>query len=271
MKPFPYYSLLNALLVLIPALLLGAGQSYGQPSKAPESLVSSSPAAEKPAYPGGQNYLKRAPSSAQWSIKVQYLPEYEQEAKVETEGKATKAAGEPPTLEVLTVTKTGDTMRVERAGTSGKKWTTWVVGQLQFLVWPDGSQCAELNLTNSLDAIDLYSHNTSISDFPGLEWVTTANFRTIATYGDKNCLVYQDQLVSAHDDSGKPIAFYTVTACVDVESRKPVALQKAGIVMTYEWKEAPASALVLPPNVQALLKERAAALRQLTTQSVKPF
>ncbi|HSI86071.1 MAG: hypothetical protein ACAI35_22165 [Candidatus Methylacidiphilales bacterium] len=280
MKSLLCCGLLTSMSLLISALLLTSGPLYGQPSKANslESLVTSSasPTAEKPVYPGGPPYMKRAGSFAQWTMSTQTVPDKEgKEGTAQAEGNTGKAGGQPLLLKVLTVTKTGDMIRVEQVnGSSHQNWTTWAQGQLQILVWPDGIQCAEIAISPSvggMGASNPFIFNTSVTDFPGFEWVAPGNFRTIATYADKPCLVYQESQVCSWDELGKPIGYITATACVEVDSRRPVAIQRGDELMSFEWKEPPTSALVLPPNVQSLLKERAESLRRLTIQAVKPF
>lgn len=233
--------------------------------------------------------LNRAPNFSSWMVVIKRpKPDDVTKGSGRTGGAPPPTAGgeTKPTVEIrVTLTKTGPIRKEEEADGNGHTMVKWYTGAMQITMksgWttPVLSSAA----TNPFDSL---LTDYSKTDFPGFEWISEQNFVGIKNVAGHNCLIFKDKasLVSADElRIRKEIALLSAggnasttlkidpeqfqkeaVACIDVETRLPVALQRVDETRLYQFQTPPQEMLALPKELQAPLdvwnRERAAQAR----------
>jgi hypothetical protein len=114
----------------------------------------------------------------------------------------------------------------------------------------------------------------SKSDFPGFEWLTFQKYTGIQICSGIPCIVFHDGPADtaspAAGAAAPPVPVTGRTAYIDVKSRLPVRLQVDDVATYYQWYQAPATPLTLPPAVQTVLANLQANARRAAQAPAAP-
>jgi hypothetical protein len=221
------------------------------------SLRAQSPSpAEKPVLPSGPLVQKKAPDFSRWVITARVLSAKPQD----------KTAAAVATETTVTVTKTGKVVHMERTDEQHNTWQTWCRGATQVAVAP-GNQVYFVAPPPNKDVVNPLYFDFSKSDFEGFDWISAQNFTGIQPVMGFDCLVFKDNRnvtgALAPESAGSapgaaPAApvMNALVACINAETRLPVALMNDNGVVTYRFEKPPDAMQEFPPNVQALLDKQ---------------
>jgi hypothetical protein len=234
--------------------------------------------APQPNAPLTGEVLAHAPEFSKWTISY---------------GKATPGLGGDDISpqgggKVVVVTKT-KTILCERSTQTGDKVDKWHIEGVQYTVIPKTKQCITADLAafqRGVASADYYT-DYSLTDFPGMEWVSAKNYVHSLQYMGRDCLVFQDilSLYTAEelreiqkDRNGKKRASFNpadyqipVLAYVDSQTRLPVMLQRGSELRVYRFEAPPGAMLKPPAEVLQNIKKRIEKDKELSTMPARPF
>ena len=247
------------------APILCAQQPAAQPSVQPTP---------RPVLPPGP-LLNKAADFAQWTVtsKSSTAPAAAAQASASPATAAVAVPGASPgqkqkpspSDQTTSVTKT-KTIRFEETITAGGiKIQKWCVPDMQVSIHGSGAPVVSLPSKSG----DNYYTDYSKSDFGGFEWISSRNFTGIEKIMGQDCLVFRDKMKFAAGDApaGPPPP---VVACIDADSRLPVALQLGDEIRTFQFGPTPAAMLTLPPPVQTVVDGWRKTMRQAALPPGKP-
>jgi hypothetical protein len=230
------------------------------------SLFAQSPApVEKPVPPPGPLIQKRAPDFARWVTRAKIsMPK-------PPEKTSAAATGSPASddEEIVTVTKTGAVVHVERTDEQRKTWQTWCRGTVQIAVTP-GSQIYLVAAPPNKDVVNPLYFDFSNSDFEGFEWISAQNYTGIKPVLGKNCLTFKDDRRVTGTLAPAPVS-NALVACIDLETRLPVALMNDNGIVTYQFLKPPEAMQDLPANVQAVLDKQKQDIQSVKRKPSLPY
>ena len=161
----------------------------------------------------------------------------------DTEGKNVAGDGEyPQAFEqgTISVLKTDD-IRFITSTLGGMRRDQWTVSGW-ILTIKGGSAQPSVTMPKSWNLID----------FPDCDWINRENYQGIAKLFGRQCLVFVGMVnVIPHEmrNSEFPPDMRQSTACIDLESRLPVAVQLGKMLHTYQYLTAPTSKLTPPLEI----------------------
>ncbi|MFV0338297.1 MAG: hypothetical protein ACK5LK_08665, partial [Chthoniobacterales bacterium] len=158
------------------------------------------------------------------------------------------------------ITKTKPLYHEQTIFSSGSKSDIWYTGDV-FLTVNDGADPL-INFKNEKNKGRITDY--SKTDFPAFSWISKKNFIGIQKVLGRDCLVFRAKIKKEADDP-----LIDTIACVDLQSRLPVAMQ-GDITQYYQFGPAPTAMLTLPPNVQKVADLWIEAFKQSARMSSRP-
>lgn len=218
------------------------------------------------AYPGGIPVQKFAPEYARWTV-----------TEKSREENGDNASG--PRI-VRRVLKTGNLRHIVTEVSGGLNLEVWCKDTFQVIVRPEWSKPV---VTSGQSSEEAARFDLSGGDFPEFDWVGEKNFSGISRVQGRECLLYQDSVQPRTNIDSIRLAeeaaarkgvdirqSLQVIACVAVDTRLPVFLQRGDEIVTYDFAEKPGVALTLPPEIEAALREWQLARQQMIRKPVRP-
>jgi hypothetical protein len=200
------------------------------------SLFAQSPApVEKPVPPPGPLIQKRAPDFARWVTR----------AKI--------SMPKPPekTSAAATGSPASDDEEIVTAVTPGS--------QIYLVAAPPNK-----------DVVNPLYFDFSNSDFEGFEWISAQNYTGIKPVLGKNCLTFKDDRRVTGTLAPAPVS-NALVACIDLETRLPVALMNDNGIVTYQFLKPPEAMQDLPANVQAVLDKQKQDIQSVKRKPSLPY
>lgn len=227
-----------------PTALLAAVLGALLASEAPGQAPAGDARAGQPAGPA----LAPAPEFARWVIQP-----------VQPEGGGKPSAGDRA-FRKITVVKTGQIVREEFEEAGGGVYTKWQVGQTLYVKPPDQAAWGEIapEQRERSPSSDPRSTPLPATGFRGMEWVTWAHCAGELEVGGRRCLAFVPR--GASGEAGAEADFAAIRSepeflLLDAATRLPRLQKRDGLLWQYDFLEAPASPLRLPPDLEAAIEE----------------
>lgn len=239
---------------------------------------------EQPVPPPGPLIQKRAPEFASWVISVR-LPgdtakkpneQAGQNPEPKDQAKADAPKEGTPKFAVI---KTGKIYHVRLVDAQKQTWDVWSDGSVTATVPAKGGDAAFVAPPGDRDSVNPLYVNFSKSDFSGFEWISASNYRGIKNVMGQQCLVFSDKVKipsepASNGDKSAPTTpdqFESKVACVNAETRLPVALTDASGISTYKFLTPPTAMQTLPASVVSLVQKQHELEQSLVRRPRKPF
>jgi hypothetical protein len=255
------------------------------------SLLGQEPASRLPPLPEG-SLLKRAPDFSSWTVLFSKIG-----GKVEARESKSDQDKTRPQRQVA-VTKTGKVIHEIKVDALGKSTEVWHVGGVQVTV-PSGNGFP--SIFPDFGGGDIYTTNYAVSDFAGLDWISATTFAGIQKVMGRDCIIFRSevntlqkdeqveeelvasralvrQLDAARKKGGTPnapappagVTKAPAVACIDLETRLPVAVTFGNETRTYQYGQPPGEMQVLPAALAVALNEYQARIQGLSRLPAKP-
>ena len=256
-------------------------------NSAPQSAPAAS--SEKIPVPKGP-LLKSAPPFSQWTIVYSYADEKSRHDQ--TQEPRESRSTESSRIKKIIAVRNGSLTYEQIFDSAGQKTEKWYSKDQQY--------------TRHHGATDFYSAGNkdfnnidyeyrSQTGFQGFDWISMDNFVGVQKVFARECLVfrdrkdqlsildpnaavYQNELRAEFKGGGssadvKEIAEDKVgtIACIDLETRLPVALQIAGQTRRFSFQEPPATPITLPLELMTQIEEHQKRWSELTKAAPRPF
>jgi hypothetical protein len=225
------------------------------------------------ALPPGFVFRNQTPDFSSWTIQIVH-PETEKDRQTKQEAfgaamqkmvaenpsvarivsvNPTLGAMKPP-VEKIQVTKTGKIRREEITFAGGKTEQRWWIpaGYVQ-----KDPFTGRVNFEAGVDG-------EGMPAFPELAWISAENFRgldktgALIFEGRQDRLALEDpKLFGLTQGVGGEDAQVAVRALIDPKSQRPVSVEWERQVRTYHFGPAPSTALILPPDLAAIVQQSA--------------
>jgi hypothetical protein len=249
------------------ALLTLASATFGQDSPGTPPPLPSGP------------LLKRAPDLSTWTVTSQNGAPPKQGQNQNSGGDNQQA---PQGFRQAVVTKTGKIIDEQLVDALGRKFELWHVNGMLLT----GGESAPVIVPDSAGK-DIYTTNFALSDFAGLDWISPRTYAGIQKVMGRDCIIFRGEVNSqpaavqsetklAGDRAnlvaaraayyasnisgsgggqstsstalkGNLSAEVSAVACIDLETRLPVAVTFGQETRTYVFGQPPTSPLELPP------------------------
>lgn len=187
--------------------------------------------------------VKRAPTFSSWTISLAI----KQDANAPAGSNA--AENGTRTVKEVTIVKTGDTYQESKVWNDGTTGVRWIYQSNVLFMNPNSSQIYILDAEQARTMPS--SNNYETSDFPDVDWISTANFMDIAMCDGHLCYRFQ----GAPPVDNKQNTYPPKSAWIDGKTGLPVAVEDKGVLKRYTFKDAPSQKLELPPNLAIALQK----------------
>jgi|GEM_PF-3212711 len=154
------------------------------------------------------------------------------------------------------VTRTGEIAREIQEWSDGGRSVLWMVGEL-LLVEPADSGPIQLINPRTTPFEKLRNR----AEFEGFEWLHRANYRKPVPYKGRQAYLFEGKARRiAHTVSEEIVYQVKKKALVDVQTGLPILLDDGSVKHEFHFFPTPSAPLVLPPAVEARLREHEAAM-----------
>lgn len=202
--------------------------------------------------------IARAPDFAKWTVTLVY-PEA---------GK--KAAASAPAARLLSVelTKTKNIYFEQETFSDGSKKKYWHFDSMQIEAAPYDSNQMVIYTPGSfgfggVDATLFTDY--SVTDFPNLTWPSPGNYQGVQKVKGREYLVFRDRSVDLFP--GLNLGAMDTVARIDVSTHLPIQIQTPAVTLVYQYDPTPPAMIVLPPEAQHALDQRAQVSKMTTPHS----
>ena len=260
------------------------------------------PAPSIPPLPPGP-LLNRAPSFCRWTVMDQGAAV----ASAGTESNSQTAANDakkPKVIRQESVTKTGAMVYEQLVDDRGRRFERWHSNGVQILI-PAGEPYPIVFPDFGGD--DIYTPNYQISDFAGLDWISEKTYSGIQKVMGRDCLIFRGEVSALPTEERREVHLQAdrerlaaetsartrkanspaqaspletameriketvpAVACIDLETRLPIAASFGPVTRAYQYGTPPAAMLVLPPQLVAALREYTNRISNLSSLPAAP-
>lgn len=208
--------------------------------------------------------LNRAPEIAQWLIAVK------------TGLLAAPQSSKPVQYDQRTLVKKSGQIRYEITEYSdGRRFEKWCTGDYQAAIYPGGQDPVVSMRGATLHGAGGYT-DYSKSDFTGFDWISRRKYIGTQSISGVPCFVFHDgplapgNQISANGSAPAAVPQTGKTAYIASETLLPVLLQVEAVTTLYQFQQAPAGALTLPPNVQAAFERLQGRIQRAAVPPASP-
>ena len=205
------------------------------------------------ALPTGPLISKHAPEYASWTVMHSVLvPENKSVSGKETEDQKYQFI-QKGTDEI---TKTQSLRHIRKIAENEKDLNIWIMGDREVIKRPEWSSPYIISEIRSLN--NPYPVDFSATDFPGCQWISSANFKGIQKINGKDYMLFEEGMPEyspkkkSTDSDQDPLAIYKCkkSAYVDLLTRLPLMIKIDDDIMSYNFGTTPSSMLVYPPDIK---------------------
>lgn len=164
--------------------------------------------------------------------------------------------GGVPIVKQVTVTKTNDIRREVTAWSNGTTSEVWFYKRYRLANQPPSANVFIKRSNGGGDMKGLFP-DFGMLDFPEMGWLSLSYYKGISTHGGRPCYFFQREEMI---DPAYGIRVPVMQAWIDVDSRRPVALNYGGKAQVYSYSEKIPQALALPEQFSNALDEYEKAL-----------
>lgn len=207
------------------------------------------PPSKFPPIPPGPLIQERAPDYSQWTVTTKLGGD----SSSTQPGTAPAASKQPPFFgAIVTTTQTGKIKLRETTDNLGQIWSTWCVrSDTQITIRPDTKGVIITSGPVDPRNPSPYYVDYSKTDFPNIPSgvVSLSNYAGIQSSHGAQCLLFKGSGSIIPRSPAIPCTVY-----INLKSRYPVAVEGAGIVVTYEFHQPPSAELSPSADVVQVLK-----------------
>lgn len=259
------------------------------------------PSESPPPLPTGP-LLKRTPEFSAWTV-VSGIGAGEMTVAPSSTGPGgttSKDTKKPRIVRQASVIKTGSIIYEQLVENTGRRREVWHSYGLQLLL--PSKEKAPMVFPD-FGGGDIYTPNYAVSDFAGLDWISPSTYIGLKKVSGRDCIIFQGEVSELAVDERRemefesdrarsaanfealkagepapvpeaPAAKYSgkvaAMACIDLETRLPLAATFGKETRTYQYGPPPTSTLALPPALAAAKNEFQNRIQSLARLPAKP-
>ena len=242
--------------------------------------------------------MKSAPSSSRWIVEFQYADENPKSKKPPQLNPETRLMR----VKKITTTRTLPVSYEEKIDEAGNKTERWFSDNQQYI---RKSGTPDFYTAGNKDIFNTNYEYHSPTGFQGFEWISKKNFSGIQKVLDRDCLIFRDrQMGEALSDPNEvafmkemalvkemqkepgatkqegeppatsaesPVGNVGITACIDLETRLPTALQIGGETRIFTFLDPPTTPVTLPPELAKQLEQRQKLWNAFARPAPRPY